>query len=101
MEQSRKTEILSHDETFRYKLLSRMKSDCEYYLGNGNRHPKHLWAENEAEHIEIMRLLHQSFPEDRKPEWLSEADINNYEKAMVSEEPVQTPKEKIRGDDNA
>ena len=97
MEQSRKTEILSHDETFRYKLLSRMKNDCEYYLGNGNRHPKHLWAENEAEHIEIMRLLHQSFPEDKKPEWLSEADINNYEKAMVSEEPVQTPIRRNKG----
>ena len=26
-------EILKHDETFRYQLLSRMVEDCNYYLG--------------------------------------------------------------------
>lgn len=44
-----------------------------------------------------MRLLHQSFPEDRKPEWLSETDINNYEKKMVVKEPVQIPIRKNKG----
>ena len=24
--------------TFRYQLLSRLKMDCNYYLGNGNRY---------------------------------------------------------------
>lgn len=29
---------------FQYKMLDRMKSDCEYYLGYGNRSTKYLWA---------------------------------------------------------
>ena len=28
-------EILNKDERFRYMLLDRMRTDCEYYLGNG------------------------------------------------------------------
>ena len=31
-------------EKFNYQMLDRMKSDCEYFLGAGNRNPKHLWA---------------------------------------------------------
>lgn len=34
--------ILKWDETSRYMLLDRMRSDCEFYLGYGNRHVKHL-----------------------------------------------------------
>ena len=29
--------ILGHDDVFRYQLLSRMKMDCEFFLGFGNR----------------------------------------------------------------
>ena len=47
-------EILKHDETFRYQLLSRMVEDCNYYLGYGNRNAKDLWANDEWEQIEIM-----------------------------------------------
>ena len=32
-----KEEVLQHDKKFRYMLLSRMQSDCEYYLNYGNR----------------------------------------------------------------
>ena len=28
-------DILNKDEKFRYMLLDRMRTDCEYYLGNG------------------------------------------------------------------
>lgn len=89
--------LLSRDETFRYQLLSRMQSDCDYYLGHGNRYPGCLWAGNEAEHIKIMRLLYQSFPEDRKPEWLSEADINNYEKEMAGQDQELMPVRRSKG----
>ena len=37
-----KEEVLQHDKKFRYMLLSRMQSDCEYYLNYGNRNPKRL-----------------------------------------------------------
>lgn len=29
--------VVHQDEIFRYQLLSRMKMDCEYFLGFGNR----------------------------------------------------------------
>lgn len=48
-------EILKHDETFRYQLLSRMVEDCNYYLGYGSRNVEDLWANDEWEQIEICR----------------------------------------------
>ena len=38
-------EIIHRDSVFRYQLLDRLRSDCEYYLNYGNRHPKSLWAD--------------------------------------------------------
>lgn len=73
---------LSHDEKFRYQLLSRMKYDCEYYLGNGNKNPKHLWTGNEKEQIEAMKSLWNSFTEKGKPEWLTWEQIKKYEADM-------------------
>ena len=40
---------------FQYKMLDRMKSDCEYYLGYGNRSTKYLWGKSVEKHIEAMR----------------------------------------------
>ena len=37
-------DILQRDARFRYMLLARMQSDCEYYLDYGGRDPKRLWA---------------------------------------------------------
>ena len=70
-----KEEVLQHDKKFRYMLLSRMQSDCEYYLNYGNRNPKRLWAGDEQRQIEYMILLHDSFKEDEKPQWLSLDEI--------------------------
>lgn len=75
-------EVLQHDSRFRYMLLSRLQSDCEYYLGYGNRYPKCLWAGNEAEHIEYMKKIHDSFGEDAKPEWLTMEQIKEYSRKM-------------------
>lgn len=63
-----------------YMLLSRLKSDCEYYLGYGNRCEKHLWAGNVKDQITKMKELWNELPE--KPEWLSYDDIEEYEKQM-------------------
>ena len=70
-------------EEFRYQLLSRLQMDCEYYLGNGNRHPKDLWSGDEKSHIADMKALYNSFKEDKKPEWISMEDISKYEKQMI------------------
>ena len=40
-------DILQRDARFRYMLLARMQSDCEYYLDYGGRDPKRLWAGDE------------------------------------------------------
>jgi hypothetical protein len=75
-------EILQYDEKFRYQLLSRLQSDCNYYLGNGNRNSKHLWAEDEKEQIETMKNLWKSFKDEDKPEWLTWDELLDYEIKM-------------------
>jgi len=73
------------DEEFRYQLLGRLHSDCDYYLGYGYRHPRNLWANNESDQITFMRLLYASFPDDKKPEWLTLEQIDEYESKMCSD----------------
>ena len=67
---------------YRYMLLSRMQMDCDYYLGNGHRLSKHLWALDETQHITAMRMLWNSFPADKKPEWLTKEQLDDYAKKM-------------------
>lgn len=81
-------EILNHDAEFRYQLLDRMKMDCNYYLGNGNRHDKYLWAGNVTEQIQYMKDLWKSFPDDAKPEWLTWEQICKYEKSMTNDNEI-------------
>lgn len=64
-----------------YRLLSRLKADCDYYLGAGGRAEKHLWAGSVEAQITKMRELYDALPE--KPEWLTEQDIDNYESQMT------------------
>lgn len=80
-------DILSQPDKFRYQILSRMQSDCEYYLnagfGNANTgNPKHLWAGDEVKQVEYMKALYNSFPGDAKPEWLSMEQIEEYGQRM-------------------
>jgi len=75
-------QILQSKEMFRYQLLSRMKMDCDYYLGNGNKNQKHLWAGNVTEQIETMKSIWNSFEKDAKPVWLTWEEILKYEQQM-------------------
>ena len=70
-------------ERFNYMMLGRLQMDCEYYLGNGNRNSKQLWALNETDHIEEMKKLYNKFADDKKPEWLTMDQILEYEKQML------------------
>ena len=67
-------------ESFGYRLLDRLRSDCEYYLGAGQFSEKHLWAGSVEAQISKMRELYAALPE--KPEWLTEQDIDRYETQM-------------------
>ena len=84
---NKKTESKDNEGSeYDYMLLSRLKSDCDYFLGNGNRYEKHLWAGNVDDQIAKMKELYNKLPE--KPEWLTMEDIENYEKEMKQEKNV-------------
>ena len=68
-------------DEYNYMLLSRLKTDNDYFLGNGNRNPKHLWANNVKDQISEMKTLWNNLK--IKPEWLSMEDILNYEIKMT------------------
>ena len=74
----------SESDKFNYMMLSRLQSDCDYYLGFGNRNPKVLWAGNEEDHIAEMKKIYNKLPE--KPEWLTMEQIEDYESKMKSDE---------------
>lgn len=71
----------SRDYSNDYRLLDRLRTDCDYYLGAGGRSEKHLWAGSVEKQIAKMRELYAALPE--KPEWLSEQDIDRYEQQMT------------------
>ena len=77
----------ANQDEYNYMLLDRLKQDCEYFLGNGNRSEKHLWAGNVNDQIAKMKELYNKLPE--KPEWLSMEDIENYEKEMKQDEKTE------------
>lgn len=71
----------SNDPSFNYQMLDRLRSDCDYYLGYGNRNVKALWAKDEKVQIDIMRALYDKVPES--PEWLTKEQIDSYEQKMI------------------
>lgn len=56
-------EILNSDKKFRYMMLDRLRTDCNYYL-DGHQLKKHLWANDETEHVSLMIELYNSFDEE-------------------------------------
>lgn len=76
-------EILQCDSKFGYMLLGRMQSDCEYYLGFGNRNQSRLWAGNKEKQIEYMKRIYESFSDGDEPQWLSMNQIQDYARQMI------------------
>ena len=79
---------------YNYMLLDRLRSDCEYFLGNGNRNEKDLWAGSVDAQINEMKKIWNSLKE--KPEWLTMEDINNYEKLMKDKKAIRQSKNLIK-----
>lgn len=67
-----------YEPKFRYMMLSRMKQDCDYYLGYGGRATNHLWAQDETAQIENMVALWKTFEPDDRPEWLTWGELVEY-----------------------
>lgn len=76
-------QIFESEDRFQYMLLDRMRSDCEYYFGNGRIYGNHLWAGDEKGQIYYMKAIWNHFTDDNKPEWLTMDQILDYEKRMV------------------
>lgn len=74
------SESKSHRQEYLYMLLDRLKTDCDYYLGNGNHHPQALWAGDEVEQISKMKEIWNQL--DEKPEWLTMEQIQDYASKM-------------------
>ena len=73
--------MIMADDKFTYMLLSRLRCDCEYYLGCGNRDANHcLWAHDEQKQIDKMRELYDLLL--IKPEWLTREQIDEYAAQM-------------------
>ena len=71
--------VLEHNPD--YRLLDRLRADCEYFLGAGNRAEKHLWAGSVYAQIVKMRELYDALPQ--KPEWLTKEAIDDYADRMA------------------
>lgn len=65
-----------------YMLLSRLQSDCEYFLGYGHQNEERLWGKTINAHIAEMKRLWASIPFDKKPEWLTFKEIEEYGKTL-------------------
>lgn len=75
--------MINMNSELQYKMLDRMRSDCDYYLGFGNRSIKYLWGKSVETHIEAMRQIWNKLEE--KPVWLSMEQIDEYERKMRNE----------------
>ncbi|MGT2946165.1 LPD11 domain-containing protein [Streptococcus chenjunshii] len=71
------------DLRFRYSMLDRLRSDCDYFLGNGHRNESRLWAGDVVTHIAEMKRYWLLFEDDEKPEWLTWEQILDYEYKMA------------------
>ena len=65
-----------------YRLLDRLRTDCEYFLGEGHRNEKHLWTGNVSAQIHKMRELYDALPE--KPDWITREQIEDYADRMAA-----------------
>lgn len=75
---------IRHPRTFDYQMLGRLKSDCEYFLGNGNGYLGHLYYKDVNKHCDAMLSQYNSFSDKDKPVWLSVEKIENYRKEMLA-----------------
>ena len=64
-------------------MLSRYKSDCDYFLGHGNGYEGHLYFKEVNEHCNEMKKLYESFADEDKPEWLTAEQIEEYRVKMI------------------
>lgn len=75
--------FVRNSREFDYRMLSRLQSDCEYFLGNGNGYEGHLPSKDVNKHCDEMEKIWNSFSDDKKPEWLKMEQIKEYREKML------------------
>lgn len=83
-------EPLPEEMRFRYSMLGRLKSDCDYFLDCGHGYEGNLWAGSVEGQIKEMRDRWNSFEDDEKPEWLTMEQIDDYEQRMLAKKRERT-----------
>lgn len=66
-----------------YQMLSRLKSDCDYFLGCGNGCEDSLYYKNIESQCEAMTKLLESFDDKQKPSWITIEQVEKYRKIMI------------------
>ena len=61
MERAKEQNVKNRDFKFEYQLLSRLKEDCNYYLGASKGFEPHLWAHTVEAQIEKRRSCTRVF----------------------------------------
>ena len=75
--------FVRHPREFDYMMLSRYKSDCDYFLGYGNGYEGHLYFKEVNEHCHERKKLYESFADEDKPKWLTAEQIEEYRMKMI------------------
>ena len=83
-------EQVTSDNKHSYMMLSRLQSDCEYFIGHGNGSTKHLYYDTVEEHIDEMKKLWNGFDTNEKPEWLTMQEIEEYKTEMLTVNPERS-----------
>lgn len=66
----------SKDSNFPYMMLGRLKSDMEYYYGDGARSARVLYMGNVDDQLGLMQSIYDKL--EHKPVWCTQDDINSF-----------------------
>lgn len=78
-------DLMLKDSRFLAELLGRMKSDCDYYLGNGGRHPKYLWTKDPVKQIKCMNVIAYELMKRNEDPCLYQDEIDDYMEKMTAD----------------
>lgn len=87
------TEITQKSLPLREKIFYQLSEECDYFLGRGKLNPKILRAKEVSDQITLMLNLWDSFPDGKKPVWISREKILEYRDKMVFAQ--KSPLEKL------
>lgn len=80
------------DYEFDFRILSRLKMDCDYFLGCGNGYEGHLHHKTVEKQCDEMEKMWNALPTNERPEWLTLDQIKEYRSSMLKKRAEQENK---------